>query len=254
MISDATLQLMMPYLGYLKIDEENPIDPLVMEKYGPVISPYPNEGKWTQSSSLHKNPEKIDPDKLEDLFFNPFFFSEGLIQWILQKPEDQITKNLIWSKIGYAITKKTTPEIFQELQGEILKISKALYLANRWANRNCIRQTPRHRDTSVNFDVQVTDSEYGSASYSVRRESWSCNMDRDFINEIKHLIENADEDLLEDAKDDAIEQIREHVREQHNDSSDSFGDYEYDGHESNDYEDFEDDTDYETIYTQILDS
>jgi hypothetical protein len=252
MISDATLQLMMPYLGYLEAEGLPKIDPLIMEKYGPVISPYPNEGKWTQSSSLHKNPEKIDPDKLKDLFFNPFFFSEGLIQWILQKPEDQITKNLIWSQLGYAITKKTTPEIFQELQGEILKISKALYLANKWANRNYIRQTP-NRDTGVNFDCDMNDYEYGDCRYTSRRESWSVNVSRDLINEIKALSEDEDADL-DDARQQGIDMLMEHFKESHQDSADSYGDYDYDNHESTDYQDFEDNTNYERTYDQILDS
>ena len=252
MISDATLQLMMPYLGYLEAEGLPKIDPLVMEKYGPVISLYPNEGKWAQSSSIHKSPEKIEPEHHNNLFFNPFFFSEGLIQWILQKPEDQITKNLIWSKLGYAITKKTTSEIFQEIQGEILKISKALELANKWANRNYMRLAP-HRDTGVNFDCEISDYEHGTSSYTARRESWNVNVSRDLIDEIKALSEDEDADL-DDARQQGIDMLMEHFRECHQDSADSYGDYDYDNHETEDHEEFCDETNYETIYDQILDS
>lgn len=189
----------------------------------------------------------IKNETFNKVIFNPYALSLGLLIWMNTKPDNQNTKNMLFSAFNWLDCPTNIGDLYKAVSEDpIPYLRKYLdkYDYIRTHNGNYPRAPHRRRQVrdGENFDVNISDTESGRAAYWCRRDFSSVFFDSNIISDIQQAEDN----------DDAIAIIEEYLLENYtNGDADEYNDYEYEDHEFHDTEDYFNHTDMDELLEQI---
>jgi len=185
----------------------------------------------------------LDESDEKTFVFNPYAISYGVLIWMVTQPESQITKDLLFCNFNWLNTPTDVSGLTKAIMAEPKEYIKK-YLNKYGHIIGGLGQRRRRPivNRNLEFDIDVRDLEYGTASYSVNRY-------------YRHIsFSQADLDQVREADDDeeAIQILQDLISQLYNEGdADDWGDYDYDSHNDTDHEGFEDNTDYDELLSEI---
>ena len=210
---------------------------------------------WTKTT-LRNGIKNLFKDDDPRLIFNPYALNTGLTRWIFAKPENVITKQLLFSTFGIRNFKiKGFKDFYKQVTLDLPKfIAETVCKSDgrvlnsrgqaRIINSIPLRLRPPIRNEDY-FDINIEMTEWGNCSYSCTNIYSSINL-QGLIPEFRAASDAGE------SRDELTARIRHYIMDNVSDGDFDSEDYDHENYSGEDSELKDDYTDYNEILATIL--